>query len=42
MRDYLCNEEYLNSKIKFNDEQILKKMEKIYSILEDVKNGVQR
>ena len=42
MRDYLCQEDYLQSKIKFNNEQILKKMQKIASILEDEKNGVQK
>ena len=42
MRDYLCQEDYLQSKIKFNNEQILKKTKEIASILEDEKNGVQK
>lgn len=33
MRDYLCQEDYLQSKIKFNNEQILKKTKEIASIL---------
>lgn len=42
MRDYLCDEEYLKSKIKFNEKHIRKKIEEIDSILEDEKNGVQK
>lgn len=42
MRDYLCKEDDLNDTIKFHIEQIPKKMEKIASLQEDIKNGVQK
>lgn len=42
MRDFLCNEDYLNKKINFNDEQILENDELISSLHEDIRNGVQK
>lgn len=42
MRDFLCKEDYLKDEIKFKDEQIVKKIEKIALLQEDIRNGVQR
>lgn len=42
MRDILCNKDYLNEKIKFNEDQIDKKISKIASIQKDIENGIQK
>lgn len=42
MRDFLCNEDYLNSEIDFDYEEITEKYEKISSLQEDIRNGVQK
>lgn len=42
MRDILCNENYLNETIKFKEEQIDNKEEKILSIQKDIRDGIQR
>lgn len=42
MRDHLCKEDKLNSTIEFHIEEIPENMEKIVSLQEDIKNGVQR
>ncbi|MCM1185151.1 MAG: DUF1911 domain-containing protein [Lachnoclostridium sp.] len=42
MRDYLCKEDHLISTIEFHKKCIPEKMEKIASLQEDIKNGIQR
>ncbi len=42
MRDILCDEKYLEKKIRLNEEQIEKKFDKIIALQEDIKNKVQR
>lgn len=42
IRDFLCDENYLSSKLKFNEEQIDKKSEKVLSLQNDIKEGIQR
>lgn len=42
MRDILCNENYLNETIKFKEEQIDNKEEKVLSIQKDIREGIQR